>query len=630
MHGVKRSKGWLMTLLIAGSAIFASLYFANASWVADHGHGTPRVIAQRGVSQTYSLGKITDDSCTARFILPPSHALIDNTLPSLEAAIEAGADVVEIDIRATGDHQFVLFHDDGLACRTEGSGRISEHSVSELKTLDVGYGYTADGGKTFPLRGKGVGLMPTLAEVLQKYPDQRFLIQIKDGARSVADSLVAYLRANQIEASDRLTFFGGVGPLRRLRKILPLVRTWSAGSAGECLFGYLETGWFGRVPRACDDGIIIVPIEQADLLWGWPNRFLERMRGHRTEVMLVGKIDSIANGQWSRLDTLQELSRVPIGFDGSIWTDQIRVTGPAIRRLKVAVAADASSSMGTSPPRFITSGPGFIDYWPVFSPDGKNVLFSRSFDGGKTWDLWIVPTEGGEARKFAHTPMLVSANRANWSSKRNLIAFTGLSGTKANVWIIGADGSDPHEMPATGLSNYVLYPSWYPDGQQVAVMDSVELNIKRIDLAQDRAEVITDRNHLLTGMPAVSPDGRSIAFAGQPNAGQRYDQTQNTIWLLELSTGAVHSLEATPQQGRAPSWSPDTTQLAFESDRGGQGDSHLYAAFIVGRDGTGLRRVTEPEFNANHPVWSPDGKRLVIAANWLGNRPRIAIVDLGR
>jgi glycerophosphoryl diester phosphodiesterase len=321
-----------MTFLVVSGGLLGGLYFANASWVAVPGRGAPRVIAQRGVSQRYSTSGITDDSCTARMILPPSHPLIDNTIPSIEAAIEASADVVEIDIRVTRDGQFVLFHDIGLACRTDGLGRVSEHSVFELKTLDVGYGYTADDGKSFPLRGKGIGLMPTLAEVLQKYPRQRFLVQIKDDPRNLADTLVAYLTANQIEGSDRLTFFGAGAPLRRLRKILPTVRTWSTQSTAQCFIGYLQTGWFGRVPRICDDGIIIVAINQTNLLWGWPNRFLARMRAHRTEVMLIGRVDSIANGQFSRLDTLQELSRVPAGFDGSIWTDRVRVIGPAVHR----------------------------------------------------------------------------------------------------------------------------------------------------------------------------------------------------------------------------------------------------------------------------------------------------------
>jgi glycerophosphoryl diester phosphodiesterase len=43
--------------------------------------------------------------------------------------------------------------------------------MTSLKKLDIGYGYTADGGKTYPFRGKAIGLMPTLTEVLQAFPD---------------------------------------------------------------------------------------------------------------------------------------------------------------------------------------------------------------------------------------------------------------------------------------------------------------------------------------------------------------------------------------------------------------------------------------------------------------------------
>jgi glycerophosphoryl diester phosphodiesterase len=333
---MKVSRIWRLAL-IACLGILGGLYLANASWLTAPARGTPRVVAQRGVAQRYRSAKAADEEgCTARMIRPPSHSYIDNTLPSIEAAIAAGADVVEIDVRYTGDRQFVLFHDDDLACRTDGSGRISEHSVPELQALDVGYGYTADDGTSFPLRGKGVGLMPTLAEALQKHPQQRFLLQIKDGGPDVAYSLVAYLEAHQLANWERLEFFGGTAPLARIREIVPAARAWSAQAVRRCLTGYLETGWLGEVPRMCDDGMIIIPVDQAYLIWGWPNRFLGRMRTHRTQVMLIGRIDNLSTGQFSRLDTPEELAEIPAGFDGSIWTDQISVIGPAVHRRKAA------------------------------------------------------------------------------------------------------------------------------------------------------------------------------------------------------------------------------------------------------------------------------------------------------
>ena len=89
--------------------------------------------------------------------------------------LRAGADIVELDVHPTSDGQFAVFHDWTLDCRSDGRGVTRERSLAELKQLDVGHGYTADGGKSFPLRGTGIGLLPSLDEVLGAFPDNRFL-----------------------------------------------------------------------------------------------------------------------------------------------------------------------------------------------------------------------------------------------------------------------------------------------------------------------------------------------------------------------------------------------------------------------------------------------------------------------
>ncbi len=319
-------------ILISCAATLSGLYLVNASWLVAPPAGRPQIVAQRGLAQTYTLEEdTTDETCTARLIRRPTHEFIDNTIPSIAAALADGADVVEIDVRMTHDKQFVLLHDNVLDCRTEESGPVSDHNLTDLRNLDAGYGYTADGGATFPLRGKGVGLIPSLSEVLQQFPGARFLVQIKDGA-AVAAPLIATLDAQQPPPWTRLTFFGSSGALGRLKQLKPIAATWSARAVRQCGLGYLETGWFAYVPRVCDAGMIIVPIQQAYLLWGWPNRFLARMHEHRTRVMLIGKIQSLSSASFSRLDSPNEFSQVPRGFDGLIWTDRIEVIGPLAAR----------------------------------------------------------------------------------------------------------------------------------------------------------------------------------------------------------------------------------------------------------------------------------------------------------
>jgi Tol biopolymer transport system component len=157
-------------------------------------------------------------------------------------------------------------------------------------------------------------------------------------------------------------------------------------------------------------------------------------------------------------------------------------------------------------------------------------------------------------------------------------------------------------------------------------MDGAALVTKRIDLAGGAAGVVTDHTRVLTGMSSVSPDGQWIVFAGQANKGQPYDQSQNVLWLIS-ATGELRTLEANPQQGRAPTWSPDGRRVTFESNRGSPDDR--YAIFMINADGTGLVQVTDYALNADHSVWSADGRHMTFSAhNPITKMDGIAIIDL--
>ena len=286
-----------------------------------------------------------------------------------------------------------------------------------------------------------------------------------------------------------------------------------------------------------------------------------------------------------------------------------------MRRLMMAgFALGALLSTAAEPTfkyHFVTREAGAIDIWPCFSPDGKTVLFSRTLDEGRTWVLYVVPASGGEARRFSAAPLPVSATRANWSKVNGLIAFTAETTGGTSLWLINSDGTEPRQVRVSGLSDSVFYPSWYPTGKRLSVVDFGGGEggvVKQIDLASHSATALTSRQQVLAGMPRVSPDGRSIAFAGQKNRGQKYDQLKNSIWLRD-EAGKLRQLD--PKQGRAPAWSADGKWLAFESDRDSR--EHLYAIFIARRNGTAIQQITPHALDAIHPAWAPNGKLVVFA-----------------
>jgi glycerophosphoryl diester phosphodiesterase len=321
--------GIFMRFRIVLASVFAfaaTLYLVNASWLAPAQTGEPTWLAHRGVHQTFRSEGLNAQSCTATMIEAPRHELIENTLPSMRAAFDAGANVVELDVHPTADGHFAVFHDWILDCRTDGTGVTRDHGLADLKALDVGYGYTADEGASFPLRDKGVGLMPSLDEVLSAFPDKRFLIHIKSRDENEGERLAARLKKLAPAQRALLSVYGDSAPVEAVKRQLPDTYVGASGALKVCLLGYVATGWFGRVPKACRDRLMLIPVNVAPWLWGWPDRFMARMKAAQTAVFILGDYDG--GGFSTGIDTPADLQRLPRNFSGGIWSNRIETVAP--------------------------------------------------------------------------------------------------------------------------------------------------------------------------------------------------------------------------------------------------------------------------------------------------------------
>lgn len=302
-------------------AVAALIYVNNTSLLASHQGGKTVLLAHRGMAQRFDERDLKNDTCTAARMLPPAHDYLENTLRSMRASFEAGADVVELDVHPTTDGEFAVFHDWTLDCRTDGNGVTRAQSMAKLKRLDIGYGYTADGGKTFPFRGKAVGMMPTLSEVFAAFPDKKLLINVKSRDPDEGERLAGVLNALPAERRRMLMVYGGDEPIDEIRRLTPDVRTISRRAIRSCLTRYIGYGWTGLVPAACRNAMVLVPINAAPWLWGWPDRFLARMNDVNSAVFALGPY---RGGEFSTgIDTPEVFARLPQGYSGGIWTNEI-------------------------------------------------------------------------------------------------------------------------------------------------------------------------------------------------------------------------------------------------------------------------------------------------------------------
>ena len=223
-----------------------------------------------------------------------------------------------------------MFHDWTLDCLTEAHGVTHDTPMSVLRTLDLGYGYSADGGKTFPFRGKASAHIPTLAEVLTQFAAGRFLVDFK--SRQAREG-VAVAELMSRRASYRTAVwgvYGGEAPTERARELQPSLRGYTLASLKACGLAYIGVGWTGYVPDACRHRLMLVPANLGPLLWGWPHRFVSRMHAAGSEVILAGDYKP-GVGTRGIEDAAAFDALVPEHFDGYVWTNRIELIGPHVR-----------------------------------------------------------------------------------------------------------------------------------------------------------------------------------------------------------------------------------------------------------------------------------------------------------
>jgi TolB protein len=109
------------------------------------------------------------------------------------------------------------------------------------------------------------------------------------------------------------------------------------------------------------------------------------------------------------------------------------------------------------------------------------------------------------------------------------------------------------------------------------------------------------------GYPAPAPDGGTIAF--KRATASPTGSTEPHVYLVGVDGSSLRRLTSGGAAEFNPAWSPDGKRIAFARAVGRRFD-----LFVCGSDGSGLKRLTKtPTADEDFPAWSPDGTRLVFA-----------------
>jgi glycerophosphoryl diester phosphodiesterase len=210
---MRRKLIWLaapaLAIVLAGCAFYAALSRSVGEPVPEHKYfrndaGRPLVIAHRGGAGLWP----------------------ENTLYAFERAGAMGVDVIETDVRSTKDGELVVLHDENVERTTDGSGPVGSLTLAELKRLDAAYRFSPDGGRSFPVRGRGV-TVPTLREVFASLPRMRFNIEPKQGEPPLAAPLCRLIRESGMTDRVLVASFSGT-TLEKFRRECPEVASFFA------------------------------------------------------------------------------------------------------------------------------------------------------------------------------------------------------------------------------------------------------------------------------------------------------------------------------------------------------------------------------------------------------------------
>lgn len=306
-------------------------------------------------------------------------------------------------------------------------------------------------------------------------------------------------------------------------------------------------------------------------------------------------------------------------------------------------------SRGGAAKRLSTIRPGVFQHHPVFTPDGKGLIYSSNRSGATNlWyrslkdnrstqltrgpgpEVWPGVSRSGrvvlleyESKDFLYlspldhaTPKeLLSHSPFLWMPSispdgREVAVSRGEYNGAWHIWSVPTSGGEPRAL--TSGRDPQIYGHFSHDGQWLVYFTSTPGagRVWRVPRSGGTAEPLTPANEDAS-YGDLSPDGSKLAYT-------KTEKRVDHVVIAPVGGGPERQLTQSPST--VARWSPDGQWLTFSPDRG-----YADGVFIARPDGSDLKRVTR---TGGWPLWLPDGKRIAFRTLGEDGNQRVNFVHL--
>lgn len=229
---------------------------------------------------------------------------------------------------------------------------------------------------------------------------------------------------------------------------------------------------------------------------------------------------------------------------------------------------------------------------PSWSRDGKLLAFSSTGEQG--WSIYVLD------KNDPNPILLADGNSAfpAWSPLNDLIAFVSWRSGRPRLYTMNINGSNQRQLSDIDIRSQA--PVWSPDGKYLAFVSTLgELYL--ININSFSVQKIADSGE----SPSWSPNSTQIAYSGFG------EEAGWDIFSIDLARSESQNL--TPNltdDARYPDWSPNGDFITFLSvnPQGG-------GIIVMDNDGSHLNSFSFSSEVWSEPVWSPDGEHISFIAN---------------